>query len=719
MKSAALWYAEKRGWPVFPAAPGSKRPLTQNGFHDASVDPAQIEKWWDKWPDANVAIPTGAVSGLVVIDVDRKDGRDGAEAYINLGLPETLAINTPTGGMHAYFRHPGVEVRNRANWLPGIDIRGDGGYVIAPPSVVGDTPYTLRCRADPADIPAAILANLANPAPNLAGVARKAGGKISPGSRNDHLAKLAGMLASQGYDQTAILAAVRAENAQQLDPPLPDDEIEATVAKSAAHWAEAGARNEPEVLRRLVPPPGEYPLAALGNILGPAAQRVADVVMAPAALCGQALLAAASLAVQAHADVLIDGRREPLSLWMVSVAESGERKSAADDVALAAHREHEIIEADIFRGEKVTFEAETAAHDSRKKTATKKRDALDIEGALRDLGPAPEPPLLPWILVSSPTIEGLHKLYKDGQPSLGLLHDDGGEFLGGHSMAPEHRMKTASGLSKLWDRGEFDRVRGGDGSEKAFGKRLALHLMIQPVVAETILSDSMLTGQGFLARCLLAWPSSKIGTRKYAGLDLAADPAMVRYRQAMARLLTRQPSMRRGTRNELEPRALTLGPGAREHWITLHDDIEYAMREGGEYSGVRAWASKAPAQILRVAGVLTLVSDPDAGVIQAGTIEQAAAIVVHALDEAVRIIGTASVPVEIQHAQALLEWCHRARITMLHSGAALQFGPNPIRTKVAFDKAMRELEKAGWAVPVSGGAEIDGRRRRRVWEIRR
>src|SRR5690606_10945734 len=179
---------------------------------------------------------------------------------------------------------------------------------------------------------------------------------------------------------------------------------------------------------------------------------------------------------------------------------SGERKSAADDIALEPHRLHERAAADQYRNDIIAYEAELPAYDSQRKAASKKKDPLDIEAEFRRIGPAPEIPLQPWILVSTPTVEGLHRLCRDGQPSLGLFHDDGGEFLAGHAMAAENRMKSAASLSKWWDRGEFDRIRASDGAVKFFGRRLALHLMIQPVVAESVLSDSILCGQGFLAR---------------------------------------------------------------------------------------------------------------------------------------------------------------------------------------------------------------------------
>jgi hypothetical protein len=444
-----------------------------------------------------------------------------------------------------------------------------------------------------------------------------------------------------------------------------------------------------------------------------------EVVQAPDAICAQSILTAASLAVQAHADVVTDGRREPLSLWAVTVAESGERKSAVDDLALAAHRAHEREALRRCDDEKAEYQIDELAYDTAKRNCAKGKDDAKIKHALRNLGPAPLEPLSPLILVSTPTIEGLHKLYRNGQPSLGLFHDDAGEFLGGHAMNKDNRLKSAAGMSRLWDRGEFDRIRGGDGAEKFYQRRLAMHLMMQPVIAETILSDDMLTGQGFLARSLLVWPESTIGTRRYASVDLTTDRDLARYRKRMTEHLEQKPTLRDGTRNELQPRDLTLTADAKKAWVEVHDAIEADMSDGGEFASVRAWAAKAPAQTLRIAGVLTLFDDSDAGVIHAETIDRAAMIVLFALGEAVRIVGTASVPPQIRNAEALLTWCHAEKKSLLHSRAALQFGPGRIRTKPAFDAAMVELERAGWASPVKGGCVVDDAHRRRVWTIAR
>lgn len=143
-RTAALEYARK-GWSVFPLATGLKVPRAgSSGFKDATIDPEVIHAWWSTNPTANLAIATGAVSGIDVIDVDGERGIASLRELMRCGpsFPTTYAVKTPRG-LHLYLQHrPGV--RSRANFRPGIDIRGDGGYVVAPPSIVGGCPYTRR-----------------------------------------------------------------------------------------------------------------------------------------------------------------------------------------------------------------------------------------------------------------------------------------------------------------------------------------------------------------------------------------------------------------------------------------------------------------------------------------------------------------------------------------------------------------------------------------------
>ncbi|WP_257477308.1 bifunctional DNA primase/polymerase [Acidipropionibacterium jensenii] len=128
------------GVPVFPVAAGGKQPLTRHGFHDATTDPGRVRTWWSAAPAANIGMPTGAASGLVVVDVDVHGPANGYVALDRAdraGLLEgwELLIHTPSDGLHAYYpASRGVVQRSWQAARAGIDFRGDGGYIIVPPS---------------------------------------------------------------------------------------------------------------------------------------------------------------------------------------------------------------------------------------------------------------------------------------------------------------------------------------------------------------------------------------------------------------------------------------------------------------------------------------------------------------------------------------------------------------------------------------------------------
>ncbi|GAA1615784.1 MULTISPECIES: bifunctional DNA primase/polymerase [Mycobacteriales] len=152
--SAAARELAAAGVPVFPCVPGGKRPLTAHGFHDATTDPGQVEAWWRTHPDANLAVPTGATSGMVVVDVDVHAPVDGFASFgraHRAGLVSGWAflVSTPSGGMHAYY--PATPERAQRSWQAaraGVDFRGDGGYILVPPSMVstngGAVGYRVR-----------------------------------------------------------------------------------------------------------------------------------------------------------------------------------------------------------------------------------------------------------------------------------------------------------------------------------------------------------------------------------------------------------------------------------------------------------------------------------------------------------------------------------------------------------------------------------------------
>ena len=135
---AALAYLARK-WAVVPLAPQDKRPLVRwQAFQREPPSADEVRAWYRRWPDAGVAIVTGAVSGLLVVDVDaRHGGERSLETLegIHGPLPRTMEVVTGGGGRHIYFEHPGGVVPNMVGLARGIDLRGDGGIVVAPPSL--------------------------------------------------------------------------------------------------------------------------------------------------------------------------------------------------------------------------------------------------------------------------------------------------------------------------------------------------------------------------------------------------------------------------------------------------------------------------------------------------------------------------------------------------------------------------------------------------------
>jgi hypothetical protein len=138
-QSAARRIAAKNT-PVFPCGK-NKKPYIKHGFHGASADPAQTDEWWARWPDAQIGVPTGAASRMIVLDLDRKNGQDGIRTFdalcAGLQAPDGPVVRTPSGGLHIYMLAPGERYIpcSVSRLGPGIDVRGDGGYVIVPPSL--------------------------------------------------------------------------------------------------------------------------------------------------------------------------------------------------------------------------------------------------------------------------------------------------------------------------------------------------------------------------------------------------------------------------------------------------------------------------------------------------------------------------------------------------------------------------------------------------------
>jgi hypothetical protein len=262
-KAKAALVLAGAGIPVFPCVAGGKRPLTPRGFLDATTDPGRIGAWWRARPDANIAVPTGAASGLDVVDVDRRENGSGFAVFAaaqgaGVGDRWAMVVATPSGGAHYYY--PADPDRPQPSWAGGaahVDFRGDGGYVVVPPSTGGApdgaaAPYRIvrtlehagpvdaaELRAVVSPRPAAKPAHPARPGKALDGsrLAAWVADRVE-GERNACLYWAAGRMAEAGQDmdRAARVLAPAAERAG-----LPATEVAATIRSAYRHAKQAPA----------------------------------------------------------------------------------------------------------------------------------------------------------------------------------------------------------------------------------------------------------------------------------------------------------------------------------------------------------------------------------------------------------------------------------------------------------------------------------------------
>lgn len=254
---AAVKYA-KRGWSVFPVRK-NKTPYTPNGFHNATTDIRTIERWWKEHPDANVGIATGSMShGLTVIDIDIDDnkGIHGDESFRDWCDDEGVFIDSLTavtgrGGKHLYFTST-YPYGNKTGVLPGVDIRGEGGYVIAPPSIHengrhyyfdGDEDEEeIVCLQEDSD--AEYFFNEMCKSPMGDKEPLVVPEEMKEGGRNDLLFKMAASFQAKGVEDAVILASLQGYNEKHCNPPLPDEELEKIVQNVVTRYHKGSTKEE-------------------------------------------------------------------------------------------------------------------------------------------------------------------------------------------------------------------------------------------------------------------------------------------------------------------------------------------------------------------------------------------------------------------------------------------------------------------------------------------
>jgi hypothetical protein len=412
----------------------------------------------------------------------------------------------------------------------------------------------------------------------------------------------------------------------------------------------------------------------------------------------------------------VDGRITPLSGFFLTIAGSGERKTAVDNVALREVRAFEKALTDSYNAAMRTRDKETKRTKSRASTADMSEEDPDHIKST-SMAASELPPLAPIIISEEPTFEGLVKNLAAGFPSQGVFSDEGARFLSGYSMNSENSLATLAGLSKLWDGKALDRVRAGEGALKLYGRRMSFHLMAQPDVASSLMGSSQAQDQGFLSRCLVTMPPSTVGTREYRDVNLNTLPEIQRFHSCILTLLQRPPSVEDPTdffrRTQLAPRSLTLSQAAKAVYVDFHNYVENEM--AAKLRELKAFANKAPEHLLRIAGTLAIIENIDALEISVAHADRARALVMFYLGEARRINEMARQDPDLTTAQTLLDWIkERGRPVSLVE--IYQMGPQRVRNVKRARHFVHILAEHGYLIPAKN-VEFRGTPRDEGWKI--
>jgi len=462
-----------------------------------------------------------------------------------------------------------------------------------------------------------------------------------------------------------------------------------------------------------------YPLEALPLLMREAVREVQAFVQAPAALVGASALAALSLAAQGSANVRRDHQLVgPVSVYLLSVADSGERKTTCDVMFGTSLREWEIerrqeLAPELNRNEAALaiFEAKKAGIlDAIKLKRRRGEDASARERELQELiHDAPEPMRVPRLLYADATPEALAFSLASGWPSGGVLSAEAGAVFGAHSMGQDSILRNLALLNVLWDGGEMAIDRRSKPSFRLRGRRLTFGLMVQPDALRGFLdrAGSLPRGTGFLARFLVAWPASTQGSRRYRQAP-SSLPGVESFGRRIRELL--QEPLITDEHGCLTPTVLELSPAARSEWINLHDCVEDELGTRGEFRDIRDVAAKAAENVARLAALFHVLEHGPAGTIGTAPVDAAGSIVLWHLSEARRLLRDLDTPPILAAAIKLDRWlCNEAATT--ESGRAstrriFQYGPSCVRDSQAFKAAMALLTERGRA-----RMEFDGRRR--------
>ena len=673
LHEAALFYAEQ-GYAVLPCR--GKIPAKKGGYKNGTTDLAVIDGWWHESLDYNIGIATGEVSGIFVLDIDGDAGEESIRKLEaeNGPLPETWTIKTGGGGRHLWFNSPqGRIIGNRAGIVDKVDIRGNGGHAIVPPSMhESGNVYELVNDCEVANAPEWLL-NLigsktgsTNPSAELSELEQsnvettnygrsalesecKLLSQVQEGNRNNELNnsafKLAQLIAKDELNFE--------ETYQGLYAAASDAGLREGIKKTLISGLTAGYSNprqkdivkfedKPKPLVSGVKDLPEVPLSLFPEVMRSTIMCVAYSIQVPIELALNVFLGCIAAVVQNKITVQVTSdHSEPLNIFSICVLPPGERKSPTvsffkKPIIKWEHDQYLVLKQSIDDAE-LRFELLSKTIDHKKRQVAKAIDSEQRENLFDEIKKMQEElpviPVAPRLFIDDITPEALGERLSMHNESLAIIESEGGIFetLGGRY---SRGVPNIDCNLKSWggERCTIDRK----GREPICLERplLTMSLNVQPKVLFDMLGHDHFVGKGLSARFIYFLPKSKAGTR-----DIEVPPVdaaiIKKYNQLINRLL--EIPFVSGDGEKAKSHCISLTPQAKEIWRNYGSKFEAKLNAGESMEDICEWGNKLNGQIIRLAGIIHCVGteSPHLKPIQGETMEAACKLAevleVHAL----------------------------------------------------------------------------------------
>jgi putative DNA primase/helicase len=461
--------------------------------------------------------------------------------------------------------------------------------------------------------------------------------------------------------------------------------------------------------------PVAYPVTALPDVVRCAVQEVVGFVKAPVPLVATSALGALSLAIQAHADVERAAKLSgPTGLFLLAIADSGERKSTCDGFFTKAIREYESQQQVAAKPVLAGYKSDHDAWEAKRNGLRDKIKALSKSGQptgakeqeLRTLDRTePKAPRIPRMIYGDATPEALTYALAKQWPSAGVISSEAGSVFGGHGMGSDSVMRNLAALNQLWEGAALPVERRSSESFTVRGARLTMALQVQETTLRAFFANTkgLARGTGFLARVLVSWPPSTQGTREFTEAP-ATWPELATFNTRLSAILNRPVPI--DFDGALTPAMQKLSPDAKDRWVTFHNSIEVQLSIGGALHDVRDVASKTADNAARLAALFHTFNG-SIGPIDLDAMESGCAIAAWHLSEARRFFGELAMPAELANPTRLESWmldyCKRENTDKVPTRDIQQFGPGGLRDKVTCTHALNELAELGRARIVMDG----------------